>query len=188
MARTMASPHSAGMRETASTSWSRAFRRTRPRSFDASPTRGPPVEQRRRHLQPDDRRRDARLHEASAITDQSQGLGESKAFLGFFFSPRGICDRSDVLRRVHQGTGPGRRTARSGVHRRCTRDLKYAAMRAASNVLLRDLNGRSSSRRCTGGERHLRRLHRLRRASPSLRPEPSSRSRPSTESMPRSPR
>ncbi len=51
------------------------------------------------------------------------------------------------------------------------RGLKYAGMRAASNVLLRDVNIVADHRGdVPRHERHLRGLHRLRRAGPPLRP------------------
>ena len=77
----------------------------------------------------------------AAIKDQSQGIGDSKAFLGFFFSPNGYL-RSFTLflgefitERIQ-----ARRTRRSGIVPQMHRGLKYAGMRAASNVLLRDVN------------------------------------------------
>jgi uncharacterized membrane protein YvlD (DUF360 family) len=76
-----------------------------------------------------------------ALKDQAHGLGESKAFLGFFFSPTGYL-RSFTLfigefikERIQ-----ARRTVRSGVQPQMHRGMKYAGMRAASNVLLRDVN------------------------------------------------
>ena len=77
----------------------------------------------------------------AAIKDQSQGIGDSKAFLGFFFSPNGYL-RSFTLflgefitERIQ-----ARRTRRSGIVPQMHRGFKYAGMRAASNVLLRDVN------------------------------------------------
>jgi uncharacterized membrane protein YvlD (DUF360 family) len=76
-----------------------------------------------------------------ALKDQAHGLGESKAFLGFFFSPTGYL-RSFTLfvgefikERIQ-----ARRTVRSGVQPQMHRGFKYAGMRAASHVLLRDVN------------------------------------------------
>ena len=96
----------------------------------------------RRHLQPDDRRRDARLHDGQRDhRPESQGLGESQAFLGFFFSPSGYMRSfSMFFGEFIKERFQARRTARSGVQPQMHRDLKYAAMRAASNVLLRDVN------------------------------------------------
>ena len=77
----------------------------------------------------------------AAIKDESQGIGDSKAFLGFFFSPSGYL-RSFTLfigefikERIQ-----ARRTRRSGIQPQMHRGMKYAGMRAASNVLLRDMN------------------------------------------------
>ena len=51
--------------------------------------RGPPVEQRGQHLQPRDRRRHARVRHDGGHQGRAQGIGDSKAFLGFFLSPTG---------------------------------------------------------------------------------------------------
>ena len=77
----------------------------------------------------------------AAIKDQSQGLGDSKAFLGFFLSPTGYLRSitmfvAEFLKERYQA----RRTVRSGVTPQMHRGMKYAGMRAASNVLLRDVN------------------------------------------------
>jgi uncharacterized membrane protein YvlD (DUF360 family) len=78
---------------------------------------------------------------AGTLKDQAHGLGESQAFLGFFLSPSGY------LRTVSMFFGEfikeriqARRTVRSGIQPQMHRGLKYAGMRAASNVLLRDVN------------------------------------------------
>ena len=77
----------------------------------------------------------------AALKDESHGIGESKAFLGFFFSPTGY------LRALTMFAGEfvkeqvqARRTRRSGMQPQMHRGLKFAGMRAASNVLLRDVN------------------------------------------------
>jgi uncharacterized membrane protein YvlD (DUF360 family) len=77
----------------------------------------------------------------AALAEGSRGLGDSRAFLPFFFSPTGYL-RSFTLflgelitERIQY-----RRTRRAGVVPRLDRDFKYAGMRAASNVLLRDIN------------------------------------------------
>ena len=77
----------------------------------------------------------------AAIKDQSQGIGDSKAFLGFFFSPNGYL-RSFTLFMGEFITEriQARRTRRSGIVPQMHRGFKYAGMRAASNVLLRDVN------------------------------------------------
>ncbi len=76
-----------------------------------------------------------------AIKDESQGLGDSKAFLGFFFSPSGYL-RSFTLFMGELITEriQARRTRRAGIQPQMHRGFKYAGMRAASNVLLRDMN------------------------------------------------
>ena len=77
----------------------------------------------------------------AALKDQSQGLGDSQAFLGFFFSPSGYLRSFTmflgefVTERIQ-----ARRTRRAGVQPQMHRGFKYAGMRAASNVLLRDVN------------------------------------------------
>jgi uncharacterized membrane protein YvlD (DUF360 family) len=77
----------------------------------------------------------------AAIKDETQGIGDSKAFLGFFFSPTGYLRSftlflGEFIKELIQA----RRTVRAGVWPRMHRGLKYAGMRAASNVLLRDVN------------------------------------------------
>ncbi len=77
----------------------------------------------------------------SAIKDDSQGIGDSKAFLGFFFSPSGYLRSFTLfLAEVFKEQYQARKTRRSGVKPQMHRGLKYAGMRAASNVLLRDVN------------------------------------------------
>ncbi len=78
---------------------------------------------------------------AGTLKDKSQGLGDSQAFLGFFFSPSGY------LRSISMFIGEfvkeriqARRTRRSGIQPQMHRGFKYAAMRAGSNVVLRDVN------------------------------------------------
>jgi uncharacterized membrane protein YvlD (DUF360 family) len=77
----------------------------------------------------------------AAIKDESQGIGESQAFLGFFLSPTGYLRSftmflGEFVKELFQA----RRTRRSGVQPQMHRGMKYAGMRAASNVLLRDVN------------------------------------------------
>ena len=77
----------------------------------------------------------------AAIKDEAQGIGDSKAFLGFFLSPSGYLRSftlfvGEFLKERFQA----RRTRRSGVTPQMHRGMKYAGMRAASNVLLRDVN------------------------------------------------
>ena len=77
----------------------------------------------------------------AALKDQSQGLGDSKAFLSFFFSPSGYLRSFTMfLAEFFTERIQARRTRRSGIQPQMHRGLKYAGMRAASNVLLRDVN------------------------------------------------
>jgi uncharacterized membrane protein YvlD (DUF360 family) len=77
----------------------------------------------------------------AALAAGSRGLGDSRAFFSFFFSPTGYLRSFTrflgefVLERVQN-----RRMRRAGVQPRLDRSFKYAGMRAASNVLLRDVN------------------------------------------------
>jgi hypothetical protein len=77
----------------------------------------------------------------AAIKDQTQGLGDSQAFLGFFFSPSGyLRSFSMFIGEFVKERFQARRTRRSGITPQMHRGMKYAGMRAASNVLLRDMN------------------------------------------------
>ena len=77
----------------------------------------------------------------AALAAGRGGLGDSRAFFPFFFSPTGYLRSFTLflgefaLERVQ-----ARRTRRDGVEPRLDRSMKYAGMRAASNVLLRDVN------------------------------------------------
>jgi uncharacterized membrane protein YvlD (DUF360 family) len=77
----------------------------------------------------------------AALAEGSRGLGDSRSFFSFFFSPTGYLRSFTrflgefVLERVQN-----RRMRRAGVEPRLDRSFKYAGMRAASNVLLRDVN------------------------------------------------
>ncbi len=76
-----------------------------------------------------------------AIKDESQGLGDSQAFLGFFFSPSGYLRSFTMfIGEFFKERLQARRTVRSGITPQMHRGMKYAGMRAASNVLLRDMN------------------------------------------------
>jgi len=76
-----------------------------------------------------------------AIKDQSQGIGDSQAFLGFFFSPSGYLRSFTMfVAEFAKERFQARRTVRSGITPQMHRGFKYAGMRAASNVLLRDVN------------------------------------------------
>ena len=77
----------------------------------------------------------------AAIKSSEHGLGDSTAFVGFFLSPNGYLRSftmfvGEFLKERFQA----RRTVRSGVQPQMHRGMKYAGMRAASNVLLRDVN------------------------------------------------
>ena len=72
---------------------------------------------------------------------RAQGIGESKAFLGFFLSPCGYLRSFTLfLGEFFKERFQARRTRRSGIQPQMHRGMKYAGMRAASNVLLRDVN------------------------------------------------
>ncbi len=77
----------------------------------------------------------------AAIKSSEHGLGDSQAFLGFFLSPNGYLRSFTMfLGEFFKERLQARRTVRSGVVPQMHRGLKYAGMRAASNVLLRDIN------------------------------------------------
>ncbi len=77
----------------------------------------------------------------AGLVDGSKGIGDSKAFYGFFLSPTGYLRSftlflAEVVKEQYQA----RRTRRRGITPQMHRGMKYAGMRAASNVLLRDIN------------------------------------------------
>src|SRR5262245_18935506 len=77
----------------------------------------------------------------ASIKAEGGGIGESTAFLPFFFSPSGYLRSftlfaGEFIKELTQA----RRTRRSGVQPQMHRGMKYAGMRAASNVILRDVN------------------------------------------------
>src|SRR3954452_7331174 len=77
----------------------------------------------------------------AALAGGSKGIWETKAFLGFFFSPTGYLRSITLfLGQFIKEQYQARRTRRSGVQPQMHRGMKYAGMRAASNVLLRDVN------------------------------------------------
>jgi uncharacterized membrane protein YvlD (DUF360 family) len=77
----------------------------------------------------------------AALAEGSRGLGDSRAFFGFFFSPTGYLRSFTMfLGEFFKERIQNRRARRSGMVPRLDRDMKYAGMRAASNVLLRDMN------------------------------------------------
>jgi len=77
----------------------------------------------------------------AAIKAEGGGIGDSQAFMSFFFSPTGYLRSftlflGELIKEMIQA----RRTRRAGVRPQMHRGLKYAGMRAASNVILRDVN------------------------------------------------
>jgi hypothetical protein len=77
----------------------------------------------------------------AALAEGSRGLGDSAAFYGFFLSPSGYLRAlalflGEFVKERYQAS----RTRRRGVNPQLHRSYKYAGMRAASNVLLRDVN------------------------------------------------
>jgi uncharacterized membrane protein YvlD (DUF360 family) len=77
----------------------------------------------------------------ASIKAEGGGIGDSNAFMSFFFSPTGYLRSftlflGEFIKEMFQA----RRTRRSGVRPQMHRGLKYAGMRAASNVILRDVN------------------------------------------------
>jgi uncharacterized membrane protein YvlD (DUF360 family) len=77
----------------------------------------------------------------AAIKAEGGGIGDSKAFLSFFFSPTAYLRSFTLfLGEFIKELTQARRTRRSGIRPQMHRGMKYAGMRAASNVLLRDVN------------------------------------------------
>ena len=77
----------------------------------------------------------------AAIKAEGGGIGDSQAFSSFFFSPTGYLRSFTLfLGEFFKELSQARRTRRSGIRPQMHRGLKYAGMRAASNVLLRDVN------------------------------------------------
>ena len=77
----------------------------------------------------------------AAIKAEGGGIGDSKAFLSFFFSPSGYLRSFTLfLGEFIKELTQARRTRRAGIRPQMHRGMKYAGMRAASNVLLRDVN------------------------------------------------
>src|SRR6187397_2664727 len=77
----------------------------------------------------------------AAIKAKGGGIGDSQAFLSFFFSPTGYLRSFTLfLGEFIKELTQARRTRRAGIRPQMHRGLKYAGMRAASNVLLRDVN------------------------------------------------
>ena len=77
----------------------------------------------------------------ASIKAEGGGIGDSKAFMSFFFSPTGYLRSFTLfLGEFFTELIQARRTRRSGIRPQMHRGMKYAGMRAASNVLLRDVN------------------------------------------------
>jgi uncharacterized membrane protein YvlD (DUF360 family) len=77
----------------------------------------------------------------AAIKAEGGGIGDSQAFMSFFFSPSGYLRSFTLfLGEFIKEMVQARRTRRAGVRPQMHRGLKYAGMRAASNVILRDVN------------------------------------------------
>jgi uncharacterized membrane protein YvlD (DUF360 family) len=77
----------------------------------------------------------------ASIKAEGGGIGDSQAFMSFFFSPSGYLRSFTLfLGELFKEMIQARRTRRAGVRPQMHRGLKYAGMRAASNVILRDVN------------------------------------------------
>jgi uncharacterized membrane protein YvlD (DUF360 family) len=77
----------------------------------------------------------------AAIKAEGGGIGDSQAFMSFFFSPTGYLRSFTLfLGEFVKELTQARRTRRAGIRPQMHRGMKYAGMRAASNVLLRDVN------------------------------------------------
>jgi hypothetical protein len=77
----------------------------------------------------------------ASIKAEGGGIGDSNAFMSFFFSPTGYLRSFTLfLGEFIKELTQARRTRRAGVRPQMHRGLKYAGMRAASNVILRDVN------------------------------------------------
>ena len=77
----------------------------------------------------------------ASIKAEGGGIGDSQAFMSFFFSPTGYLRSFTLfLGEFFKEMIQARRTRRSGIRPQMHRGAKYAGMRAASNVILRDVN------------------------------------------------
>ena len=77
----------------------------------------------------------------AVIKSEGGGIGDSNAFMSFFFSPTGYLRSFTMfLGEFGKELLQANRTRRRGIKPQMHRGLKYAGMRAASNVLLRDVN------------------------------------------------
>src|SRR4029079_18694239 len=76
----------------------------------------------------------------ASIKAEGGGIGESEAVLSLLFSPSGYLRSFTLfLGEFIKELSQARRTRRSGVQPQMHRGAKYAGMRAASNVILRDV-------------------------------------------------
>jgi len=77
----------------------------------------------------------------AALVEGAGGLGDSRVFSRVFYNPAGYLRVLTMfLGELITERVQNRRARRAGVQPRLNRDLKYATMRAASNVVLRDVN------------------------------------------------
>ena len=134
--------------------------------------RGPAVEQRRQHLQPHDRRRDPLVPHDGGHQGPVAGHRRQQGVPRLLHEPERLPALVHAVpRRVHQGAHPGASDAalrdhppdasRPEVRRHACREQRAAARRQ------RVADHRGDVPR---DQRHLRGLHRLRRARPPLRP------------------
>ena len=107
----------------------------------------------------------------AAIKAEGGGIGESQAFMSFFFSPTGYLRSFTLfLGELFKEMFQARRTRRAGIRPQMHRGLKYAGYASSQQrpaprcQHLLDHRGDVPRH-----ERHLRRLHRLRRTGPPLR-------------------
>ena len=107
----------------------------------------------------------------SGLRQRSTGLGPSSSYAAFFTHPAGLARAvvmtfGEMVKEVFQS----RRQVRRRVEPRIDRSGSYVALRAVTNVLLRDLNVALVVEAMMRGSRvHLRRLRRLRRDRPPRR-------------------
>ena len=148
--------------------------------------RGPAVEQRRQHLQPGDRRCDARVHHDGG--DQGQGSRASATAgrsLGFFFSPTGYLRSftlflGEFIKEMSRRAGPAARGSMPQMHRglQVRRHARRQQRPAARRQHLADHRGDVPRRRTSSTP-----TSPTTTSSPTTAgPSGSSRSRPSTAS------
>ena len=108
----------------------------------------------------------------AAIKAEGGGIGESQAFLSFFFSPTGYLRSftlflGEFIKELHPGQAdaPGRDPAADAPRAEVRGDARGEQRPASGRQHVADHRGDVPRH-----QRHLRGLHRLRRARPSLRP------------------